>query len=209
MARRWTARARQALTGLAVLALVSTAAAAGPDALAPDEQKRLDAGGTVVRERTFDIDGERYIGGLTYTVLDHSAAEVESVLDDISTYRRILPRTKQVRLVAVEGRDRLVELVSGNALVEATYTIRIRQEGDELRFWLDPLRPHGIDDAWGFLRMEPFTTASGEAKTLLTYGVLVDVGGGMIADAFEGRIRSALLSVPDLLRRQVAEVRRP
>src|SRR5690606_5173265 len=100
-------------------------------------------------------------------------------------------------------------LAQGNALMEAEYTIRVRRTRNEARFWLDPSRPHGIDDAWGFFRYQPFVGANGEPRVLLTYGVLVDMGPGIVRELFEERVRAALLSVPQLVRREVAELRRP
>jgi hypothetical protein len=120
----------------------------------------------------------------------------------------VLPRTRSARVVGSIGGDQLVELVQGNAVVQAEYTLRVRRAPGEARFWLEPSRPHGIDDAWGFFRYEPFITPQGEARVLLSYGVLVDVGSGIVRQLFEERVRAALLSVPELVRRQVAELRR-
>ncbi len=137
------------------------------------------------------------------------------MFDDVEAYRRVLPRTKRARMVSVEKNgDRLVELVQGNAVVEAEYTIRVRQEvatpaRREVRFWLEPTRPHEIDDAWGYFRMEPFTGPDGEQRVLLTYAILVDIGPGLVRELFEERVRAALLSVPQLVRRYVAEGRHP
>ena len=46
-------------------------------------------------------------------------------------------------------------------------------------------------------------------RALLTYAILVDVGPGIVRDLFEERVRAALLSVPQLVRRYVAEGRNP
>jgi len=187
-------------------------ARSGP--LSGDESARLSRGETIVREQTWEPGDRRYVGGVTYTVIDGDAAEVYAVLDDVSAYRRVLPRTKKARVVATDGDDRLVEIVQGTSLVEATYTIRVRREpisakgGHEVRFWLDPSRPHEIDDAWGFFRLEPFLTPAGEPRVLLTYGVLVDVGPGIVRELFEEKVRAAMLSVPQLVRRYVGEARR-
>ncbi|MCL2778956.1 MAG: hypothetical protein FWD73_13225 [Polyangiaceae bacterium] len=187
----------------------------GRERLSTGESTRLDRGETVVRKQTWELGSRHYVGGLTYTVVDSSAAELTSVLKDVQSYRRVLPRTKQARVVGEEGRDRLVEVVQGNALVEATYTMRIRNEpaspsgSQEIRFWLDPTRPHSISDAWGFFRLEPFVGQNGQAQVLLTYGVVVDIGEGIVRDLFEERVRSALLSVPQLVRHYVTEVKRP
>ena len=151
------------------------------------------------------------MGGVTYTILEAGAAELSAVLENVEAYAHVLPRTKRARLVGTEGNDRLIELVQGTSLVQAEYTIRVRQEPDkrEVRFWLEPSRPHEIDDAWGFFRLEPFLTETGAQRVLFTYAVLVDVGPGIVRELFEERVRAALLSVPQLVRRYVAEGRRP
>jgi hypothetical protein len=201
---------------LGVLALLASAPAARGDVLSERESIRLERGETVIREHTWEPGrSARFIGGVTYTVVDATAPEIAAMFDDVDAYRRVLPRTKRARLVSIERNgDRLVELVQGTALVEATYTIRVRQDAPtstrrEVRFWLEPTRPHEIDDAWGFFRIEPFIGASGEQRVLLTYAILVDIGPGIVRELFEERVRAALLSVPQLVRRYVAEGHHP
>src|SRR4051812_28932597 len=141
---------------LAVVALLALASSARADRLSEQESIRLGRGETVIRERTWEPGrSARFIGGVTYTIVDTTPAEITAMFDDVNAYRRVLPRTKQARIVSVEPNgDRLVELVQGTALVEAQYTIRVRQESiaghREVRFWLERARPHDIDDAWGF-----------------------------------------------------------
>lgn len=177
------------------------------ESLSTDESKRLARGETVVRESTWERGERRYVGGLTYTVLDASSAEIAAILEDVGSYRSVLPRTKRARLVNRRGPDTFVELLSGNDIMEEEYTIVVRRyEGEsEFRFWLDPGRPHGIDDAWGFFRLAPFEGARGEPRVLLTYAILVDVGPGIVRGLFEERLRATILSVPQLLTRAVAE----
>lgn len=198
---------------LLTLGLFALAPGARADALTTAESTRLGRGETVIREHTWEPGySARYIGGVTYTIVEDTASETTAILDDVASYRHLLPRTKRVRLVGVEPNgDRLVELVQGTTLVEATYTLRVRQypARREVRFWLEPSRPHEIDDAWGYFRVEPVVGASGEQRALLTYAILVDVGPGIVRDLFEERVRTALLSVPQLVRRYVAEGRHP
>lgn len=165
------------------------------------EQTRLDRHETVTREQTLERGDRRYIGGVTYTVIDAAPSEVAALLDDAEMLRRVLPRTKAAHFTGQLGGDRLLEVTQGNSLVEATYTVRIKRDPSEARFWLEPSLPHGIEDAWGFFRWQSW----GETQTLLTYGVLVDVGPGIVRDLFEDRFRAALLSVPQHVRRQLAE----
>lgn len=205
-------RLARAASILAVVggALLATPASAGASPLSGEESARLARGQTVVREQTIERDDRRWVGGVTYTVLDATAVEIGALLEDVDAYRRLLPRTRRARLVGVEGGDRLIELASGTSMIEAEYTIRVRRarDGREVRFWLEPSRPHGIDDAWGYFRLEPFVAASGAERVLLTYGVLVDVGPGLVRELFEERLRAALLSVPQLVRVCLAEARR-
>ena len=203
------------LPALLALGLIVHAPAARADRLTSLESEKLGRGETVIRENTWEPGySARYIGGVTYTLVDATAAEMSGILEDVSTFRRVLPRTKRVKLVSVEPNgDRLVELVQGNALVEAEYTLRVRNYPalHEVRFWLETSRPHEIDDAFGYFRVEPASddSRSGEQRVLLTYAVLVDIGPGIVRDLFEERVRTALLSVPQLVRRYVAEVRHP
>jgi ribosome-associated toxin RatA of RatAB toxin-antitoxin module len=178
-------------------------------ALSSEEHDRLARGETVVREQTIEQGDRRYVGGFTYTVFDAPQTELWSLFNDVEAYRKVLPKTKQARLVGTDGEDRLIELVQGNAIVQAEYTIRVHPEpkSREVRFWLEPSLPHAIDDAWGFFRLEPFVTDGGEQRVLLTYGVMVDVGPGLVRELFEERVRSAMLSVPQLVRRYVVEAR--
>jgi hypothetical protein len=197
---------------LSLLALVAGACAAGrarADALAsrlPEgETARLLQGETVTRERTLEHGAARYVGGVTYTLVDATPDEIDALLDDMRAYQKVLPRTKQARLVGRNGPDLFVELHQGNGLLEAAYTLRVRRGKNETRFWLDASKPHAIADAWGFFRYEPVTDASGATKVLLTYGVLVDLGPGLVRELFEDQVRVALLSVPRRLQTYVAE----
>jgi hypothetical protein len=201
------------VAALLALGLVARAPDARADVLTNGESTRLGRGETVIREHTWEPgQSARYIGGVTYTMVDSSAPEIAAMLDNVESYRRVLPRTKRVKLVSVEvNGDRLVELVQGTSLMEAEYTIRVRYYPAlrEVRFWLETSRPHEIDDAFGYFRAEPFIGPSGEQRTLLTYAILVDVGPGIVRDLFEEKVRAALLSVPQLVRRYVAEGRHP
>ncbi len=204
------------LPALLALGLCALAPAARADTLTGDESARLTRGETIIRENTWEPGySARYVGGVTYTVVDATAPEISVILESVASFKHVLPRTKRVKLVSVEPNgDRLVELTSGNAVMDAVYTLRVRNYADragrrEVRFWLETTRPHEIDDAFGYFRVEPTSGPSGEPRALLTYAILVDIGPGIVRDLFEDRVRAALLSVPQLVRRYVAEVRHP
>src|SRR5689334_300038 len=95
--------------------------------LGGDDAARLGRGETVTREQTIDAGERRYVGGITYTLVDTPPEELGALLEDVRTYRQVLPRTKQARLVGENGPDFFVELRQGNSLVEAKYTLRARK----------------------------------------------------------------------------------
>ena len=187
------------MAGAILLALLGSTSRA--DELSAGEADRLTRGETVVRLQTLERGRRRYVGGVTYTVLDHPAAELARLLEDVRVWQRILPRTRSARVVGGGGRDELVELTNGTALVQATYTMHLRRDGRTIRFWLDPARRHDIGDAWGFVKAEPMA----HGRALVTYGVLIDLGPGLVRDLFEDGVRKLALSVPERLRSFVAE----
>ena len=183
------------LAGLAAVSLWSAVSHA--DELSAPELGRLLAGTTVARAQTLERGDQRYVGGVTYTVVDAAPDEVASLLDDVRGWRRFLPRTRDAERVGSAGADPLVELTHGSALVRVAYTLRVHRDGNVVRFWLDRSRPHDIEDAWGFFRAE--TMPSGQ--TLLTYGVLIDMGAGLMRDMFEERVLQLALAVPENIRK--------
>jgi hypothetical protein len=216
---------------LAALSTLAAATSAAADPLTPDDMARLAHGETLIFEKTVVNDSHRYIGGITYTIVEASPDELGALLEDTEAYRELLPKTKGARLVAPptktagllpegRGRDFFVELRQGTSLVETVYTLHLRKvnETRTVQFWMDPRMPHGIDDAWGFFRYQamsepsggPVSTDAGVAapsggptSALLTYAILVDVGPGIVRELFEEKVRRVLLSVPQRVRTYV------
>ena len=190
---------------LAVVAASSLASAAGSE-LTEGEIADLYAGRMVVRPDDVERNGRRYIGGVSYIMIDAPTEQVLGVLDDVRTYRDILPRTRSVRWLGIaRDGDSIIELEQGNAVAHGKYAVRIHRNRAEpmtgstiIRFWLDTRFSHDIADASGFFHVE----AVGE-KTRLTYLVMVDLGPGLFAQMFEGRIRRAALSTPLLVKKYV------
>jgi carbon monoxide dehydrogenase subunit G len=190
---------------IAVASAVHPATAANVE-LSDAEIAQLYAGHPVVREDNVERDGHRYIGGVSYVLVDATPEQVTAALDDVGTYRHILPRTRSVRWIGLSRKgDAVIELEQGNALAHGKYTVRVQRDraspdtsSATVRFWLDHQFSHDIADANGFFRVE----AHGE-KTLLTYLVMVDLGSGLFGRLFEGRVRKIALSTPMLVKSYV------
>ena len=195
---------KRALTILSVLGVSACLLAGSHDARADDltlsERARLSRGATVARPVTIEEGEHRLVGGITYTVVSASAAELTALFDDEAAYRELLPRTKGAKLTR-NGAVRHIEMRTGNAVVEGVYTLYLQQSGPhELRFWLDPRAPHDIDDAYGYFQFEELPRgADGRPRTLLTYAIAIDIGPGIVRDLFEERVRAASLALPQAL----------
>ena len=133
----------------------------------------------MIREDTIERSGHRYVGGVSYVLINAAPEQVTGVLENVSAYRHILPRTRSLRLIGFSRQgESIIELEQGNSLVHGKYTVRVRREHAApdsssalFRFWLDQGYSHDIDDASGFFRVEPMGDG-----TLLTYMVMVDLG---------------------------------
>lgn len=154
-------------------------------------------GETVSRPMTIERNGGRYVGGVSYQLVRASSDQVLAAFGSPRELPSLLPRTKSARLVGVDSQGALIELCQGNALVDATYSVRLRRKRTgELQFRLDPNRPHGIRDVWGYLRARPF----GKHYSLVTVAVALDVGPGMFRALFEDRIQRVILATPRQIR---------
>ena len=175
-----------------------------PPSLTPVEIERLDAGVRVTHPRTFHWRGNKYVGGLSFQLV---RAEPAFVLDAIFSTEAALswmPMTESVRTVGGSGRDLFVEFRQGVDPVVRTYTVNVWRDDTAIRWRLDPDRPHDIQDTWGFMSAQPW----GEGRSLVTVGVALDLGNGMIRGFFEEEIQDTILSTADDIRGYV-EARSP
>ncbi|MGH7438300.1 MAG: hypothetical protein ACRENE_21665 [Polyangiaceae bacterium] len=178
------------------------------DGLTSGETARLFRGGAVVRTAQVERWGRRYVGGMSYAVVDARARDVSALIDDVGTWQKILPKTRSARVIGFAGDDPLVSVTHGTAFVQATYTIRVHREGSVVRFWLDTSHHHDIEDIWGFLRIEPVAPHGDDAEeghALVSYGIMVDMGPGLMRDLFESRVRDLALTVPGRVRGLVSD----
>ena len=192
----------RALALALALVLMGTAAparAAEPQlpsrALSSVERDALKTGHIVSRPVRFQRGpSATYVGGVSYQVVKASPAEIMSTLLDLQALPEVLPRTKRAKLVENSGARAKVELVQGGGMFEATYTVVLEQNAgrDELRFWLDPSRPHDVKDVWGYFRVRPF----GPDHSLLTVAAVLDLGPGIVRMMFEDSIQNLILGSP-------------
>ncbi len=170
-----------------------------PVSFSPEEQRLLEGGLAVHRERALTHGDHRYLGTVSYQLVDASPSTVMGAFRPESL-PELLPNTKWATLVGARGGAWQVELASGNDWVTAEYTVYLKHESPhELRFWLDRTRPHDIEDAWGYFLAEPFDTR----RTLVTAAVAVDIGSGLVTGLFGGAVQASILTTPGMIKRHV------
>ncbi len=190
----------QIVFGATQLAFGATQIALPEEALSPEEQTQLVSGECITRQQEAIVEGRSLVSSVSYTLLPQGSSDVFTVLDDPEAIARMLPLVQGIRRVPSRTGGLLLEIHQGNSMVHAEYTLRFERSKDIARFWLDPSRPHDIDDVWGFFRVQHLETG----EVLFTAGTMIDLGDGMLRGIVEPRIRRALATVPKRLRRMVA-----
>lgn len=169
-----------------------------PARLSASEREALSGGRMVSRPLRFDQHGGSYVGGVSYQVVEARPEMVLAALSDVGNWPDALPRTKSARLVDSANGVSRVELVQGGSLVDARYAVMLERAGDgeTIRFWLDPSRPHDIRDVWGYFRVQPFPGG----RSLITVGAALDLGDGLARALFEDKIARMVLHAPQKIR---------
>lgn len=184
------------LAGLAV-----PVSRAQPGSFTPEERRRLLAGELVRRSITRTERGARYFGGTSWERVRAPSDEVWRTVLDIRHYPRLIPGVVEARVVQDDGSDRLVFLRHRYSFIHAAYFVRmhIDQASHTVRFELDRSRPHDVEDGRGFLSVAPFR---GD-ESIVTWGVLADVGSGLVTGMLEPLLYDWILRVPWCVRGKI------
>ena len=161
------------------------------------ETDALFRGEHVTRTREFERDGKRYVGGVAYQVVEAPPHVVLESVRDAGMLQKMLPRTRRVEPLDLPGPRRLA-VQQGNDFVQAEYTVILEEvpSQNEVRFYMDEARPHDIDDVYGYFRAAPLDGG----RTLVTVGVALDLGPGLVRMLFEEKIQRMMLGTPRRMR---------
>jgi ribosome-associated toxin RatA of RatAB toxin-antitoxin module len=166
-----------------------------------DEWRRLEAGELVLRPVTRTQGGMKLMGGSSWQVIDAPPEVVWRALLDTPRYHRMLPQVLEAKLVRKSDNTRTVFLRQGaQGLMEAKYYLRVNvhEERRDITFTIDDELPHeGLRAAWGFYTVRNYR----DGKTLLAYGVMADIGGGLMAAVMRGHVHDWMLRTPSLVKR--------
>lgn len=185
--------AARALAPLAFTAIVCAAPRA--DALSKIDRQRLASGESVNAPTVHEKDGRRFVGGLSYRIVDADVERVSRIVRDPKRFPELFPRLHSASLLRVDDAGRAwIRFEHALGPVRGGYTavLACTEKGRHCKFRLDRQFDNALDDGWGFVRLTPLPGG----RTLVTWGVLFDLGGGMIRLLFESKIQRAALDFP-------------
>ena len=171
------------------------------DQLTVDERKQLERGELVVRPTTERRGRLDLIGGTSWQLIDAKPDVVWEALLDTQYYHRMLPQVREAKLVADHRDVRTVYLTHGFGLLRASYHLKVKLKETDREIWfaMDDTKPHQLEAAWGFYSVRPYRGG----RTLLTYGVMADLGEGVLRSVVKGTVHEWILRVPWMVKRFV------
>lgn len=178
----------------------------GPRAFSDAQHQRLREGERVEELVELERRGQRYVGGVSYVLVQAEPGQVFDVLNQLDTLASVLPQTRDLRVLERSGGRVRVAIELGNGVVSTAFTVFFQldpapgnDEAHMVRFWLDPSQPHGVEDVWGYFR----ATRYDAGRALISVGALVNLGPGLIRMLFEERVVRAILRMPNRIREVV------
>lgn len=169
--------------------------------LSVDEREALERGVLIPRRMRFTGEGKEYVGGVAYQLVRATPAQVLGSLEHSHNLEHVFPVTKEVTEVARRQGVKSLRVTHGKGFVTVAYTVDVTRDDEAYRFWMDGEQHHDIRDVWGYLRVTPYD----DERSLITVGVALDLGPGIVRTLFESSVRDGMLSTAGRIRTFVEE----
>jgi hypothetical protein len=172
----------------------------------PEERSDLEAGKLVVRREQLTRGDAHLIGGFSWQVIDAGPAEVWKAVTNLDAYPHFLPAVAEAKALERVGYDQRLYIRHRTPLVETSYCVLAHHDDASrtFRFRLDRTRAAAIDDAWGELRVTPYSGG----RSVVSLAIMADLGSGMIARLMRGQVHEWMLRIPQQLQRYVLREKR-
>ncbi len=184
----------------AVIAASPTGAQSSGGEFTASERRALRAGELVQRPATRNEGGFNYLGGNSWLRVRAPIETVWQTVRDTSTYPRLIPSLTDVTVLEDHPGRRLVRMQHRHSFATASYYARIRidDERRHMSFELDRSRPHDLRAGRGFITLSAY-----RGDTIVAWGVLADIGGGVVMQVFGPFLYDWMLKVPRCVRAEV------
>jgi len=163
------------------------------------EKRDLEAGELVVRPTNERRGSLKLIGGTSWQLIEAPTSAVWRTVLDTGHYRRFLPQVKDVRLVRKREEKRTLFIRHGNDLLSICYYLDMNVHPDrrEVSFRVSPRPECAVKAGWGFYLIRPH----GNDETVLVYGIMADIGDGIVPSLMRDHIHEWMLKVPWMVKR--------
>ncbi len=164
------------------------------DRLTEADHARLARGELVTRRASERRGPFNLIGGTSWQVIEASPDTVWRALQDLDEFDEMLPGASAARETFHRGADRGVWVRHGRGALQASYHLRLSyiDASRVVMFQLDDRHPSALRAGWGFIKVQPYP----RGRTLVSFGILADVGEGLIAGAVRPKVHTWMLRVP-------------
>jgi hypothetical protein len=149
-------------------------------------------------------DGKKYVGGLSFMVVRAPPEVVIRAIFSAEAALQWMPQTLSATVVGGSGDHLRVRFEQGEDPFVATHTLHFWRDDLAIRWKLDPTERHDIDDAWGFMSATPYD----RDRSLVTLGIFIDLGDGVVRAFAEPAIQETVLGTPEAIKGYV-EARAP
>ncbi len=165
------------------------------------EQRRLDSGKLVTRYETKALGNLKLVGGTSWQVVDASPELVWKGFRDFGRYKHFLPQCDESKVVGRTANGVVLRLEHSEGPVRAHYHMAIKANETirAAQFRLSTKYPNDIREGWGFVKISPYKGG----RTLVSFGVMADIGTGILAGAVRSSIHQWMLHVPSLFKQDL------
>lgn len=181
----------------ALLFVASPVAAQGERPFSAEERAQLLRGEMVRRDVSRSENGATLFGGASWMRVEAPIDRVWALITSPASYPRLIPSLESVRVVERDEGETVMAMHHAFGIGEADYFARMRVDAPArtISFELDTDRPRDVQSGRGFITLSPF-----RGGTIVAWGMLADVGAGMLQRMFGSFLNDWLLKPPRCIR---------
>ncbi len=179
--------------------LVGSSHAQAKDDFSAAERVKLERGELVVRQRQERRGPLHLVGGTSFQLMDASPEVVWSTVMNTREYRHFIPFLHRARIVRETRTTRRIQVrhQKGPLVVGYTLDVSYNRFGRAAQFRVDTEAPSDLRAGWGFFSVRRYD----DRRTIITYGIMADVGGGVISGILRPQVHEWMMRIPNELRR--------
>lgn len=159
-----------------------------------EEKALLKAGKLVTRSAEERRGNQRLIGGASWQVINLPADSVWKALLDTPHYHRMLPQVHRAmeRVNRPDYKRVTIQHKTGPFSAQYDLGARIYPERHDVTFKVEKTPDSSLSAAWGFITVRPY----GPDRSLIAYGIMADLGEGIIGTLVKSTVHEWMLKVP-------------